>query len=266
MIKLVSIELTQRCQKGCPWCYASAVPEGRTFWQPDVLLSFVKDLHANGVEAVSFGGGEPLEYPWILSFLDNLLDVPIFVSMTTSGLLLDDRVMRLLSTRVDKVHVSIHFPENVQEVTRVTKQVQALSALGMKSGINFVVKGKHPDLEETAVRLIKDAGIGSDRVIFLPLRGVGIPMDPKPVQRLGKILGAKWQSTWCLLECKESARFVSVDWEGKVGYCSYTSAKTKMEEFTYAGLKRALASKELVFCGAPTKVQDPAPVEVPAGL
>lgn len=249
MVKLVSIELTNYCTKACPFCYAKSTPTGQTFWKPEVLDSFVRDLAAHGVEAVSFGGGEPLQYEGLWDFLGRIRDVDVFKSMTTNGLLLTSGLIERLRPYLNKIHVSIHFPENTAEVERVIRQVQEIAVLGIKSGINFIVRGKKESKEIEAIQAIKDAGIGADRVIFLPMRGKGYALGPDAVKPVASTLSEKFQSTWCLLECQKSERFASVDWQGRVGWCSYTESKTQMKEFTYDGLVRALNSKELVYCG-----------------
>ena len=45
------------------------LPEGDTRWTADELLSFVSDCADHGVKAVSFGGGEPLQYPALFEVL-----------------------------------------------------------------------------------------------------------------------------------------------------------------------------------------------------
>lgn len=251
--KLVSIELTNACSKGNQCrafgCYAKSVPDGATYWDPKILGDFVSDLAANGIEAVSFGGGEPLEYPRLGTLLEAIRGVRVFKSMTTNGQRLTPVGATFLRPFIDKIHVSIHFPENWKEVTRVVMQVLGLEALGFKSGINFLVKGRNIEAEKKAVRYIRDAEIASDRVVFLPLRGPGIDVDHEVFKAVANILSPKFQSTWCLTECKKSDRFVSIDWEGKVGWCSYTPAKTRMRDFTHAGMMEALLSKELIYCG-----------------
>lgn len=251
--KLVSIELTNVCQKGnlCKafGCYAKSTPEGQTFWDSAILTSFIKDLAKNGIEAVSFGGGEPLQYEGLWMLLEGLKDIPIFKSMTTNGLLLGGRLIDRLAPHFDKIHVSIHFPENDWEVKRVLGNVAAIERAGIKSGINFIVKGWDIDKEKEAVRKIKAEGISPDRVVFLPLRGKGIHVDLGKFRDVASLLSPKFQSTWCLTECEKSERFVSIDWNGNVGWCSYTSAKTQMKEFTFGGMMEALNSKELVYCG-----------------
>ena len=251
--KLVSIELTNLCQKGnlCKsfGCYAKSNPEGATFWTPNVLEFFIRDLAHNGIEAVSFGGGEPLQYEGLWDLLRMIKDVPIFKSLTTNGLLLGIRTEERLAKFLNKVHVSIHFPENDWEVKRVIRSVKDLEKRGVKSGINFIVKGWDVKKEKEAVRQIKNEGITHDRVVFLPLRGKGIHVDQNLFKDIAGILSEKFQSTWCLLECKKSDRFISVNWEGYVGWCSYTPSKTRMEDFSYAGMMKALGEKELVYCG-----------------
>jgi MoaA/NifB/PqqE/SkfB family radical SAM enzyme len=250
---LVSIELTNLCQKGnlCKsfGCYARSDPDGATFWAPDVLAGFIRDLARNGIEAISFGGGEPLQYPGLREFLESIDEVPIFKSMTTNGLLLGERAIGLLAKHLNKVHVSIHFPENDHEVGRVIRQVGELARSGLKSGINFIVKGRDVEKEKTAVQRIRDAGIEADRVVFLPLRGKGVHVDVVKFREVANILSPKFQSTWCLLECRKSDRFISINWEGRVGWCSYTEAKTRMREYTHIGMMEALGQKRLTYCG-----------------
>jgi MoaA/NifB/PqqE/SkfB family radical SAM enzyme len=251
---LVSIELTNLCSKAekCAsfGCYAKSSAKGATFWKRDILADFIRDLAHNGIEAVSFGGGEPLQYPGLWGFLDLICAVPIFKSMTTNGLGLTEKTVALLSTFLDKVHVSIHFPEDDREVERVIRQVEGpLKEHGLKTGINFIVKGWDVEKEKTAVRRIRDAGIEADRVVFLPLRGRGVNVDVARFREVASVLSPKFQSTWCLLECRKSDRFISINWEGRVGWCSYTEAKTQMEDFSHAGMMEALGRKRLTYCG-----------------
>ena len=232
-VKLVSIELTNRCRKRCPWCYAKSSPEGKTFWRPEVLAAFIKDLAANGIEAVSFGGGEPLEYPHFWELMDLVREISVFKSMTTNGLEIGPETPKRLAETLRKVHISIHDPA---DVPGAILSVQALSKTGIKAGLNFLVKGEDIQAEKMAVQAIKDAGITEDRVIFLPLRGNGRVVDMETFKEVARVLSPRFQSTFCLLGCRKSGRFVSVDWQGRVGWCSFTETKAKMEEFTYQGM------------------------------
>jgi len=249
MTTLVSIELTNYCTKGCPFCYSKSTPKGQTFWTPDMLEGFIRDLSAHGVEAVSFGGGEPLQYEGLWDLLGRVRDIDIFKSMTTNGLLLSPGVVERLRPYLNKMHVSIHFPDRTTEVMRVIQQVKDLAAAGLKSGINMILRGEDMAAEKAAVVRIKEAGITAERVVFLPMRGKGQHPNLERFREVASILSPKFQSVWCLMECRKSDRFVSVNWQGRVGWCSYTGAKTPMKEFTYAGMQEALHAKELVYCG-----------------
>jgi len=106
----VSIEVSDRGSKACPFCYNASNPRGRFAWDLDALVAFVVDCAANGVRAVSLGGGEPLEYAPLFDVLESTRGV-IFRSLTTNGLLLDDAMLtRLADARPDKVPLSVHFP------------------------------------------------------------------------------------------------------------------------------------------------------------
>ena len=64
-VERISIELTNQCSKHCFFCYNSSHPAGTTSWTLEEIVSFVKDCAASGTQAVSLGGGEPLEYPYL---------------------------------------------------------------------------------------------------------------------------------------------------------------------------------------------------------
>src|SRR5262245_52397874 len=156
-LELVSIELTNRCGKACWFCYNHSRPEGDTRWRPEEVVGFVRDCAAHGIKAVSFGGGEPLQYPALYDVLRDL-DGTLFRSVTTNGLSLQgDAIDRLVAARPDKVHISIHFPERATEVDRVITQVTDLAARGIKSGINFLVTRTNLPAARTAAARVRAA-------------------------------------------------------------------------------------------------------------
>jgi sulfatase maturation enzyme AslB (radical SAM superfamily) len=245
-LELISIELTNRCAKACWFCYNHSLPEGETRWSVEEVVGFVRDCAANGVKAVSFGGGEPLQYPGLFDVLERL-DGTLFRSLTTNGLLLHGEVLdRLVAARPNKVHVSIHFPERASEVSRVIGQVTELAGRGVKSGINFLVT--RPDLapaREAAERL-RAAGIGNDRIVYLPMRGRDTPTPNELAEVAGN---TPFQSMSCLTLCGPSPRFASIGWDKSVAWCSYTVTRRPVPELTHAGLTAAMAGLGLEFCG-----------------
>src|SRR5215472_1207089 len=167
----ISIELTNRCAKGCWFCYNASQPGGDTRWTPDELVSFVGDCAAHGIKAVSFGGGEPLQYDGVFTVLERLRGV-LFRSLTSNGLLLHgDLLERLIRAAPDKVHLSIHFPERDAEVCRVIAQVQDLAGRGIRSGINLLVARSNQAAAARAGEAVRQAGIDNQRIVYLPMRG-----------------------------------------------------------------------------------------------
>jgi sulfatase maturation enzyme AslB (radical SAM superfamily) len=246
VIELVSIELTNACGKACWFCYNHSHAAGQSRWPPDDVVSFVRDCAANGVKAVSFGGGEPLQYDGVFDVLRRL-DGVLFRSMTTNGLLLEGETLtRLVEARPDKVHVSIHFPHHAPEVERVIEQVTDLSARGVRSGVNLLVQRSQLVGATTAAERLRSAGIGNDRIVYLPMRGQDTPTPREVADVAG---GKPFQSMSCLSACARSPRFCSVGWDRSVAWCSYTTARRVMSEPTHAALMAALDGLGLTFCG-----------------
>jgi uncharacterized protein YjiS (DUF1127 family) len=203
----------------------------------------VSDCAANGIKAVSFGGGEPLEYPGVFDVLARLRG-RLFRSLTTNGLGLDDKTLAaLVEAGPEKVHVSVHFPGDTE---RVIEQVHRLAARGIASGVNLLVsRSRLTETTAVAARL-RAAGIGNDRVVYLPMR---MQDTPTPAQIAEVAGGARFQSMTCLAACQPSARFCAIAWDKTVAWCSYTRTRRPLGELTYAALCAALQGLGLAFCG-----------------
>jgi sulfatase maturation enzyme AslB (radical SAM superfamily) len=244
-LERLSIEVTNRCAKACWFCYNHSLPEGQTSWTADELVAFVTDCAAHGVKAVSFGGGEPLQYEDLVAVLERLRGV-LFRSLTTNGLLLPGLLDRLVAAAPEKVHVSIHFPEREAEVRRVIRQVQELEARGVRSGVNFLVARSNLPAAARAAAEVRAAGIGNDRIVYLPMR---VRDTPTPAEVASVAGGGPFQSMTCLTACGKSPRFCSVGWDKRVAWCSYTATRAALPELTYRGLAATLPGLGLEFCG-----------------
>ncbi len=245
-LERISIEVTNRCAKACWFCYNHSQPGGATSWSTTELVSFVRDCAANGVKAVSFGGGEPLQFEGIFEVLEALRGT-LFRSMTSNGLPLTGDVLdRLTASAPDKVHLSVHFPERDAEVQRVIAQVRELERRGIRSGVNLLVARSNREAAGRAAAAIREAGIGNDRIVYLPMRGRDTP-SPADVSAVAG--GGPFQSMTCLTDCGKSPRFCSVGWDKRVAWCSYTATRAPLREPTFAELEAALDGLGLTFCG-----------------
>lgn len=244
-VERLSIELTNLCSKKCHFCYNHSHSTGNTSWTPDEVVNFTIDCAKSGTKAVSFGGGEPLEYPGLFGVLQRLQGI-LFRSLTTNGLWLDKYLQQLVAASPDKVHISIHFPEQTKEVERVITQVKQLEGLGIRSGVNLLVSSSKLPAAANAAQKLAEAGIGSDRIVYLPMRITDTPTPQEVAQVAGVI---PFQSMICLMSCHYSPRFCSISWDKQVGWCSYTTARRRLESLTARSLEEALKDLPLFFCG-----------------
>lgn len=252
-IDRVSIELTNQCSKACRFCYNASGPGEATAWQPHEVVDLAADCARHGVKAVSFGGGEPLEYAGLLDVLDALRG-QIFRSLTTNGLHLDACFDALVRSAPDKVHVSIHAPGNAAEVDRVITQVGALAGAGIRSGVNLLVRASQLPEAAAAAERVRAAGIGNDRIVYLPMRG----QDTPSADELGRVAGSRrFQSMSCLLACGRSPRFVAIAWDKHVAWCSYTRSRRPLARLTHAALLAALDGLGLDPCTQPRAERRP---------
>lgn len=246
MLDRISIDLSNFCSKQCDFCYNHSTKEGNVMWTVEELIPFVLDLHKHGIEAVSFGGGEPFEFDGIFDLISSLMD-EMYVSVTSNGLPLENEEVfeRLLQNKPDKIHITIHHPENTAEVDRVIKMIKQISEGGIKSGVNLLVSDfNEEDSKKTYLHLLEN-GISSDRIILIPRR---FTCEPTPKQ-LAEIAGGKpFQSPACLTGCKRPEEFCSVSWDKKVNWCSYAGEKQPLKELTYNGLMEALNKVEFRSC------------------
>jgi hypothetical protein len=138
----------------------------------------------------------------------------------------------LVRAAPDKVHVSLHVP---RDAAQVIAWVNALDGAGLRSGVNVLVRRSRLAETHAAVAQLRAAGIANDRMVFLPLRG-SLEDTPTPGEVANVAGGTPFQS----MSCARSPRFVSVDADRRVAWCSYTTTRAPLEAPTYAALKVAL--------------------------
>ena len=236
-IELLSIDLSNYCSKQCPFCYNHSRREGNTLWKPQEVIDFTSDCIEHGVKAVSLGGGEPFEYNGVFEVIDALYP-KCYLSVTSNGLPLENKeIWEMLDKhKPDKIHLTIHQPDNEAEVLRVERQVQQIASIGIKPGVNLLVGAdKIASVKSVFERLGKL--LNNDQIILVPQRFSNTP-TPK---QLASVAGGKpFQSPSCLLKCQRPANFCSVSWDKKVNSCSFAPNKVPLETLDYAGLVKAL--------------------------
>ena len=245
MIELLSIDLSNYCSKQCSFCYNHSRREGNTVWKPSEVIDFASDCIKHGVKAVSLGGGEPFEYDGVFEVIDALY-TQCYLSITSNGLPLEDsKIWELLCQhKSDKIHLTIHQPDNNEEVSRVEKRLAEIDSIGIKPGLNLLVGADKVKYAMKVYNRLRKL-LKNDQIILVPQR---FSNTPTPKQLASVADGKPFQSPSCLLKCQRPTNFCSVSWDKKVNSCSFASGKVSLETLDYKGLELALGSVKWKSC------------------
>ena len=246
----LSIEPSRFCSKACSFCYNGSSRAGGQGFSAAEVVELATDCARHGVRYLSIGGGEPLEWPGLFDALAGLRGV-VGRSFTSNGLPFVARpelYERCAEASPDNIHLSIHSPELTPEVDRVISQVLRLWSLGLKAGVNLLVRRAQQPAARHAVQRMVDAGFTAEQVMLLPVRGVGAD-TPSP-RELAEVAAPfpRFQSMSCLAKCGKSERFASIGADRSVAWCSYTIARRPLRALTYDAIVAALDGLELLPC------------------
>ena len=112
--------------------------------------------------------------------------------------------------------------------------------------MNLLVAKTHLKEAGAAALRLREAGIGNDRIVYLPMRGQDTPTPDELAEVAGRV---PFQSMTCLTQCGPSPRFASIGWDKTVAWCSYTTSRQALSELSHEGLSQAMNGLGLEFCG-----------------
>jgi sulfatase maturation enzyme AslB (radical SAM superfamily) len=145
------IALTQRCSRNCSYCYIAPLERrsGEAMaW--DTLLSTLDWAESNGVERVSFTGGEPTEYSRFADLMQEVKRRRLRVYLNTHGLLTPEALAALRTPAVTRVgiHVGSLTSYRTGELVHLRECARALTASGLDLFIRFTqYRTQHEDTE-----------------------------------------------------------------------------------------------------------------------
>lgn len=119
----------RRCNLRCLHCYTSSAPEVSERLDIDVLRPAVADAASLGYRVMSVSGGEPLLYSDLGNLLHAARVAGMVTTVTTNGMLLDDRRIEVLSRDCNLVAVSLDgVPESHDFIRGATGAFDRMSA------------------------------------------------------------------------------------------------------------------------------------------
>lgn len=134
--ELVDISISNRCSKGCDFCYRDSQPDGPLMSLEDYryLLAELTSPRWGPPFQVALGGGEPLEHPHILEILDATRAHGIVANFTTNGERLSEEMADALVSRVSAVALSAMGLSDFQP-----ERARRLVSRGIRTNLHFIL-------------------------------------------------------------------------------------------------------------------------------
>lgn len=182
------ISVTDRCNMHCVYC----MPSNNTDWfEQDNILSYEEIIRlvtlfvGLGIEKIRVTGGEPTVRPKIESLIQALSKINGIksISMTTNGLLLQEKIQQLKAAGLGSVNISLdtfradRFKSmcGIDGVAKTLTSIRTAYDAGLKVKINTVImRGWNDDEVEDFAIFARDTGLIVKFIEFMPLDGTGI--------------------------------------------------------------------------------------------
>jgi radical SAM protein with 4Fe4S-binding SPASM domain len=163
--ELVDISISNRCAKGCDFCYRDSTPDGASMSAADYdfVLDCLTSPRWGTPFQVALGGGEPLEHPELVDILDITSRHGIIANLTTNGMLLNPTIVAALSGRVGAVALSAYGLRllNLDKVSLLVRH-------GVRTNLHFILDEDTLDEAERIASGELDCELGElSAVVFL---------------------------------------------------------------------------------------------------
>lgn len=190
VIDYVRISLTDRCNLRCVYCMPA--DGGENLESNDILTDdkierLCRVLGSSGVKKIKLTGGEPLlrkSTPQLIRRIKQIEGIEQ-VTLTTNGVLLEDRIEQLVEAGLDAVNISLDHLDEVEykKITRRDELSRVLRGLEMAAQYkNLTVKINCVPItadEEQIVRLAKLAQNSQVHVRFIEVMPIGMGKQMK---------------------------------------------------------------------------------------
>jgi len=255
----VHLAVTERCEQGCPGCYADATPDGE---EPSFgeLRERLESLAQMGVFSVTFGGGEASLREDVFELAQHARNLGLVPTLTTSGAGVTPASVERFGVFAQ---VNVSWDGQAAQVATVRTRESAaiaeramarLRAAGVRFGVNFVLtRRSFPALAQVA-EAAEQAGAVELQLLRLAPGGRGVGMwqsqrlRPEQIDGLGDALSALVEARelfirincamlpllsgaglsqealarFGVLGCEAGRSLMTVDVRGRVSPCSYS--------------------------------------------
>lgn len=235
----VEIELTEKCNLKCKFCYNSQNP-----LISDKIFDIIERLHKFGVMEIILTGGEPMSHPLFLGIFDRCCEYFDKVMVQTNGTMIDAEIVEVLKTRkVYGVNVSLHGgKESHEKLTMIDgsyeqayEAIKLLTSHGINTASNFVLTSENISDFPATIKKLHDAGASGMTLTRFTPTGIGADNAYLSISRddLIKVLE---QADLFLKHCSNNRFYVLL--ANSVPYCSLPTHLKHYSEHCHFGASR----------------------------
>ena len=165
---IIMLELTNYCPLDCMHCYLGK--KENSYVSKKDLQMILKDIADLGVHYVQLTGGEVLTYPHLEYAIDYLIKNHIQVNISTSGIICNDEVLRILSKIKETggfIKVSLDGLKHTHDLIRQNNKsfsnaislLRQASNLGIKTQVATCIVNQNQTELYNLTKLIKNIGV-----------------------------------------------------------------------------------------------------------
>ena len=169
--ELADISISNRCSKGCSFCYKDSTPDGKLMSIEEYcqVLDSLQSHEYGTVFQIAIGGGEPLEHPDFMKIVEETVRRGIVLNFTTNGQHLTKDICSALKGKVGAMAISA---SSINDLKRIRPAIDC--AEGLKVNIHYILS--RSSIEE-ATKIVNgtynDLLRGINAIVFLTYKPAG---------------------------------------------------------------------------------------------
>ena len=104
---LLDVSITNRCLRGCPFCYKNSNPQGKDISLEDYAL-ILREAQDCGVTQIAIGGGEPTLHPNFVKILRMTCEAGIIPNYSTNGDYITNNIINATEKYCGSMAISVY--------------------------------------------------------------------------------------------------------------------------------------------------------------
>lgn len=142
---VISIELTNKCNIKCIYCYGYYHPHNKDIIEFDKLEEMLKFFHTNGSSIIEFTGGEPLLHPRFIEVCELALVYFPSITILSNGALFTEGHFEIINNNINRISLQISIDGITEQTNHLVRGVpntwlRTFNTIKRLIGMNAVVR------------------------------------------------------------------------------------------------------------------------------